>query len=48
MLLTAFAYGGRRRSEIAGLRLEHLSDEEPVRANPKDEFSPLLALTCHG
>ncbi len=34
LLLTAFASGGRRRSEVAALRVEHLTDEEPVRADP--------------
>jgi len=42
LLLTAFASGGRRRSEVAALRVEDLTDEEPVRANPADENSPLL------
>jgi integrase len=48
LLLMAFASGGRRRSEVAGLRVEDLVDEEPVRANPADESSPLLpCLTIH-
>lgn len=34
LLLTAFASGGRRRSEVAGLRCEQLQDEEPVAAEP--------------
>ncbi len=42
LLLMAFASGGRRRSEVAGLRVEDLVDEEPVRANPTDELSLLL------
>lgn len=42
ILLTAFASGGRRRSEIAGLRVEDLIEEEPVRADPLDENSALL------
>ncbi|ASY66577.1 Mobile element protein (plasmid) [Sinorhizobium sojae CCBAU 05684] len=42
LLLTAFASGGRRRSEVAALRVEDLTDEEPVRANPADENSPPL------
>lgn len=42
LLLTAFASGGRRRSEVAALRVEDLADEEPVRANPADENSPPL------
>nr|WP_015061206.1 site-specific integrase [Sinorhizobium meliloti]AFJ91247.1 phage integrase [Sinorhizobium meliloti] len=37
LLLAAFASGGRRRSEVAALRVEDLADEEPVRANPADE-----------
>lgn len=36
LLLMAFASGGRRRSEVAGLRLEDLTDEDPVRADPGD------------
>lgn len=48
LLLMAFASGGRRRSEVAGLRVEDLVDEEPVRADPADEHSPLLpCLTIH-
>lgn len=44
-LLTAFASGGRRRSEIANLRVEDLIEEEPVRAEPDDPASlPLLCL----
>ncbi|MEZ2127606.1 MULTISPECIES: tyrosine-type recombinase/integrase [unclassified Sinorhizobium] len=42
LLLVAFAAGGRRRSEMASLRVEQLIDEAPVRADPKDENSPLL------
>ncbi|WFU06875.1 tyrosine-type recombinase/integrase (plasmid) [Rhizobium sp. CB3171] len=42
LLLTAFASGGRRRSEIASLRIEDLIDEEPVRQNPADKDSSLL------
>ncbi|WFU05688.1 site-specific integrase (plasmid) [Rhizobium sp. CB3171] len=42
LLLTAFASGGRRRSEIATLRVEDLIDEEPVHADPKNAASPLL------
>lgn len=48
LLLTAFASGGRRRSEVAGLRVEDLVDEEPVRANPNDKNSPALpCLSIH-
>ncbi|QND44358.1 tyrosine-type recombinase/integrase (plasmid) [Rhizobium lusitanum] len=42
LLLTAFASGGRRRSEIAALRIEDLVDEEPVHADPRNAASPLL------
>ncbi|RAS13943.1 phage integrase family protein [Ensifer adhaerens] len=42
LLLTAFASGGRRRSEVAALRVEDLVDEEPVRADPTDAASPPL------
>ncbi|MBB4186258.1 hypothetical protein GGE07_002917 [Sinorhizobium terangae] len=42
LLLTAFASGGRRRSEEAGLRVGDLVDEEPVRADPADKNSPSL------
>ncbi|WP_037150250.1 site-specific integrase [Rhizobium freirei] len=48
LLLTAFASGGRRRSEVAGLRVEDLVDEEPVHTDPKNAASPLLpCLTIH-
>ncbi len=42
LLLTAFASGGRRRSEVAALRVEDLMDEDPVRADPADPDSPPL------
>ncbi|RVP37262.1 site-specific integrase [Sinorhizobium meliloti] len=42
LLLTAFASGGRRRSEVAALHVEDLTDEEPVRADPSDKTSPPL------
>ncbi|MBD9524285.1 site-specific integrase [Ensifer sp. ENS02] len=42
LLLTAFASGGRRRSEVAALRVEDLVDEDPVRADPNDANSPAL------
>ncbi|MBP2236331.1 integrase [Sinorhizobium kostiense] len=42
LLLTAFASGGRRRSEVAGLRIEDLIDKEPVHADPVDKSSPAL------
>jgi integrase len=34
LLLLAFASGGRRRSEIAALRVEQLLDQDPVPADP--------------
>ena len=42
LLLMAFTSGGRRRSEVAALRVEDLVDEEPVRADPADPASPPL------
>ncbi len=42
LLLTAFASGGRRRSEVADVRVEDLVDEEPVHADPGDPASPPL------
>lgn len=42
VLLTAFASGGRRRSEIVALRIEDLMDESDVLSNPADEASDLL------
>ncbi|WP_051505705.1 site-specific integrase [Mesorhizobium sp. WSM2561] len=36
LLLTAFASGGRRRSEISSLRVEQLVEEQPVPADPKN------------
>jgi integrase len=47
VLLLAFASGGRRRSEVARLRVEQLSDEQPVPLNPQDpksETLPCLAI----
>ncbi|RWI07331.1 MAG: integrase [Mesorhizobium sp.] len=35
LLITAFASGGRRRSEIASLRFEQIVEEDPVPADPK-------------
>lgn len=46
ILLLAFASGGRRRSEVAKLRVEQLSDEPSVPLDPKDPNSP--ALPCMG
>jgi site-specific recombinase XerD len=42
ILLVAFASGGRRRSEVARLRLEQLSDEPDVLLDPDDKNSPHL------
>jgi integrase len=42
ILLLAFASGGRRRSEVARLRVEQLSDEPPVPLDPRDLKSPTL------
>jgi site-specific recombinase XerD len=42
LLSMAFGSGGRRRSEIAGLRLEQVFDEPPVAADPSDPQSALL------
>lgn len=49
LLLTAFASGGRRRSEVAGLRVEQLRDEDPVPVEPKDPDSSekLPCLSIH-
>jgi site-specific recombinase XerD len=42
ILLLAFASGGRRRSEVARLRVEQLSDEPGVLLDPLDPNSPTL------
>jgi site-specific recombinase XerC len=42
LLITAFASGGRRRSEVASLRFEQLVEQEAVPADPKDPESPKL------
>ncbi|WP_353646141.1 site-specific integrase [Mesorhizobium sp. WSM2239] len=42
LLLMAFASGGRRRSEVSSLRLEQLTEEEPVPVDPKDPDGPKL------
>jgi integrase len=44
LLLTAFASGGRRRSELANLRVEDIVREEPVPVDPNDAQS--RKLTC--
>lgn len=42
LLLTAFASGGRRRSEIARLRLDQIFGEPPVPLDPADPQSKTL------
>ena len=42
ILLLAFASGGRRRSEVARLRIEQISDEPAVALDPQDAQSPTL------
>ncbi|MDX3806515.1 MAG: tyrosine-type recombinase/integrase [Bosea sp. (in: a-proteobacteria)] len=42
ILLLAFASGGRRRSEVARLRVEQLIDEPAVPLDPRDPKSPTL------
>jgi integrase len=42
LLLTAFASGGRRRSEIAALRVEQIAEEDSVPADPADPASGRL------
>lgn len=42
LLLVAFGSGGRRRSEIAALRVEQLDDEGPVALDPNEPASPRL------
>ncbi|WP_353646271.1 site-specific integrase [Mesorhizobium sp. WSM2239] len=42
LLITAFASGGRRRSEVSSLRVEQLVEEDPVPADPKDPDGPKL------
>jgi integrase len=44
ILMVAFASGGRRRSEIAGLRVEQLTKEEPITV---DGAPPLPSLAIH-
>jgi integrase len=43
ILMVAFASGGRRRSEIAGLRVEHLTEETPIEV-PDGPSLPSLAI----
>lgn len=42
ILLLTFASGGRRRSEVARLRVEQLKDEPSVPLDPRDPKSPAL------
>ena len=42
ILLLAFASGGRRRSEVARLRVEQISEEPAVPLDPHDPKSPTL------
>ncbi|MBY3257169.1 tyrosine-type recombinase/integrase [Rhizobium laguerreae] len=44
ILMVAFASGGRRRSEIAGLRVEQISAEPPI---PVEGSPPLPSLAIH-
>ncbi len=44
ILMVAFGSGGRRRSEIAGLRIEQLQPEEPIQI---DGAPPLPSLSIH-
>lgn len=44
ILMVAFASGGRRRSEIAGLRVDQLTVEKPVAG---DDDTPLPSLSIH-
>src|SRR3546814_6260153 len=42
LLLVAFGSGGRRRSELASLKVEQLVEELPVPADPANPQSPHL------
>ncbi|EJJ25510.1 hypothetical protein PMI11_06294 [Rhizobium sp. CF142] len=42
LLLLAFASGGRRRCEVAGLRVEDLVEDDPVPQDPAEATSPTL------
>lgn len=42
LLLIAFASGGRRRSEVARLRVDDVIREAPIPLDPKDPESPLV------
>ena len=45
ILMVAFASGGRRRSEIAGLRVEQLNREPPIPVynGPPSPLSPFIS-----
>ena len=45
LLLVAFASGGRRRSEMARLRVEQLIEEAPVPSDPAEPQFLRLALS---
>jgi integrase len=48
LLLMAFASGGRRRSEVAALRVEQLAQQDPVPLDPKELDGPTLpCVTIH-
>ncbi|HKN27884.1 MAG TPA: integrase, partial [Roseiarcus sp.] len=48
ILMVAFASGGRRRSEVARLRVEQLQDEPPVSLDPAvPNSTPLPCLAIH-
>ncbi|WP_112984555.1 site-specific integrase [Ensifer adhaerens] len=48
LLLTAFASGGRRRSEVSALRVEDITDEGTVLADPSmPDSPPLPCLAIH-
>jgi integrase len=44
LILVAFASGGRRRSELANLRVEDIVVEEPVKTGPDTAALPCLTL----
>lgn len=47
LLLTAFASGGRPRSEVAGLRVDDLVDDDPVLGDPAGSW-PKIRLSDRG
>ncbi len=42
LLLVAFASGGRRRSEVASLRVAQIEEQDPVAVDPKEPEGPKL------